>query len=111
MAMNEPKARNKMIAAPTMPTSSDKFVDTWLTAWIAWPPNSTSTPGVRALSAMLITFLTSGRGLRAPNVGQLTVAYAVRPSLLICAAPCGAYGLDTPDTDCAWVTRSSILEI
>ena len=89
-----------MIAAAMKPTPSERFVETWLTAWIAWPPSSTWRLLVRALSAMSITFSTSAFGFCWPMPFQLTFAYAVWPSGLICGRPAGrVYGLPTLATD------------
>ena len=65
---------------------------------IAWPPSWTLSPGARAALAALMTRVMSALARLSACLAKSTVAYAMRPSRLICAAPRGPYGLTTAAT-------------
>ncbi len=93
IASSEPNAMNSTTAAASTPTAEMTSTGACWALPMAGPPSWTSRPGDRAASAVLITRVTSVLTRVSACRVNWTVAYAMRPSRLICAAPRGLYGL------------------
>ena len=98
IASSEPNAMNSTTAAASTPTVELTPSDVCSVCSMAWPPSWTLSPGARAASAASMTWVMSALARLLACLAKLTVAYAVRPSRLIWAAPCGSYGLATAAT-------------
>jgi len=108
IATNEPNASSMTIAAAMRPISSLNDVEGLSSCPIAAPPNSTFRESVRSFEPMSTTFWMLSLSRLWLSLVKVTVAYAVSPSRLICAAPVGPNGLVTAPTSGTFATSASI---
>lgn len=108
MPNSEPSARKSTTPAAAMPTPSAS-PGSGCSAWAGLlPPTSTARPLVLALCAVSISSCAWSLLMSLPRRVYVTVAYAVRPSRLICAAPALSYGLTTvPTSFCRAILASA----
>ena len=111
IARREPNAMNSTTAAASTPTVELVDSGACSVVSIAWPPSWTSSPGARTALAASMTRVTSALARALACLAKSTVAYAVRPSRLTCAAPRGPYGPTTAATSGIVATCRSIAVI